>query len=70
MRSIIDVFYGLLRVRKKEGNEIDFTDRAYQDKLPMHARTTASQAVKNNLKGTELKAQPSILHTQFKVCTN
>ena len=54
-------------MRKKEGNEIDFTDRAYQNKLPMHARTTASQAVKNNLKGTELDAQPSILHTQFKV---
>ena len=54
-------------MRKKEANEIDFTDRAYQNKLPMHARTTASQAVKNNLKGTELDAQPSILHTQLKV---
>ncbi|KAF6034657.1 SPATA4 [Bugula neritina] len=66
---LIERMYEILtnrQVRKKEGNEIDFTDRAYQDKLPMHARTTASQAVKNNLKGTELKAQPSILHTQFK----
>jgi len=66
---MIERMYEILtnrQVRKKEVNEIDFTDRAYQNKLPMHARTTASQAVKNNLKGTELDAQPSILHTQLK----
>lgn len=55
------------RVKKKEGHQIDFTDRAYQNKLPMHAKATASQAVKNNLRGTELEAQQSVLHTQYKV---
>jgi len=60
----IIIFY---RVRKKEGHEVDFTDRAYQVKLPMHARNTAITSVKTNVKNTELDAQPSVIHTQLKV---
>lgn len=47
--------------------EVDFTDHAYQMQLPMHARSTANKAVKNNIKGTELAAQPDITTCQFKV---
>lgn len=41
--------------------EPDFTDRAYQNKLPMHARSTATQAVKNNLRITEIQADCSLI---------
>ncbi|XP_070554443.1 spermatogenesis-associated protein 4-like [Ptychodera flava] len=47
-------------------HEIDFTDRAYQNKLPMHARSTASQAVKNNLKITEFITEPNLITCQQK----
>ncbi|XP_077984147.1 spermatogenesis-associated protein 4-like [Glandiceps talaboti] len=47
-------------------HEIDFTDRAYQDKLPMHARSTASMAVKNNLKITEFITEPNLITCQQK----
>lgn len=33
---------------------IDFTDHAYQAQLPEHARSTAVQAIRTNLKATEL----------------
>lgn len=35
----------------------------------MHARSTAAQAVKNNLRTTELKADKSLILAQQKVCT-
>ncbi|XP_052796928.1 spermatogenesis-associated protein 4-like [Mya arenaria] len=41
--------------------ETDFTDRGYQSKLPMHARSTASQSVKNNLRITEIQADSSLI---------
>lgn len=41
--------------------EPDFTDRGYQNKLPMHARSTATQAVKNNLRITEIQADSSLI---------
>ncbi|KAL8574621.1 hypothetical protein ACOMHN_055686 [Nucella lapillus] len=46
--------------------ETDYTDYAYQVKLPLHARSTASQAVKNNLRLTEAKADVSMIHTAQK----
>ncbi|KAK3599536.1 hypothetical protein CHS0354_006671 [Potamilus streckersoni] len=41
--------------------EVDFTDKAYQSKLPLHARSTATQSVKNNLKITEVMADESLI---------
>lgn len=47
--------------------EIDFTDHAYQMQLPIHARSTATQAVKSNLKITELMADQNLILGQQKV---
>ncbi|CAH1777067.1 unnamed protein product [Owenia fusiformis] len=67
---LVERIYNILTNREvKKMNpehEIDFTDRAYQAKLPMHARSTASQAVKNNLKTTEIMADGSIILSQQK----
>ncbi|KAK3100467.1 hypothetical protein FSP39_020512 [Pinctada imbricata] len=41
--------------------EPDFTDRAYQNQLPMHARSTASKSIKNNLRITETMADPNLI---------
>merc|ERR1712156_204892 len=41
------------QLRKSPNEELDFTDRSYQVRLPLHARSTASQSVKNNLRITE-----------------
>ena len=49
--------------------ETEFTDRAYQNKLPMHARSTATQAVKNNLRITEIQADSSLILNSQKVST-
>ncbi|XP_033744012.1 spermatogenesis-associated protein 4-like [Pecten maximus] len=50
------------KVRKQtKDDEIDFTDRAYQNRLPMHARSTASKAVKNNLRITETMADQNLI---------
>jgi hypothetical protein len=35
-----------------------FNDSTYQSSLPPHARSTASQSVKNNLANTELAIEP------------
>ena len=48
-------------------SEVDFTDKAYQLRLPMHARSTASKSVKNNLRITELMADKNIILSQHKV---
>ena len=62
------LFNTIYRIRSvPPEHEIDFTDRAYQVKLPLHARSTASQAVKNNIKLTEILANQSLLHNQEKV---
>lgn len=56
------------RVKKETtGDEITFTDRGYQIKLPMHARSTASQAVKNNLRITETMADSNLILAAHKV---
>lgn len=41
--------------------EIDFTDHGYQSQLPDHARNTAVQAIRTNLKGSELSVISSIV---------
>ncbi|XP_074650094.1 spermatogenesis-associated protein 4-like [Tubulanus polymorphus] len=46
--------------------EVDFTDSAYQIRIPMHARSTASQAIKNNLRVTEILADKNIITNQMK----
>ena len=56
------------RIRKLvQEDEVDFKDTAYQAKLPMHARSTATQAVKNNIRSTELAADKSLILAQQKV---
>ncbi|ESO86715.1 hypothetical protein LOTGIDRAFT_76788, partial [Lottia gigantea] len=43
----------------------NFTDQAYQENLPLHARSTASKAIKNNLRITEImEDQNLILNSQ------
>ncbi|XP_029368294.1 spermatogenesis-associated protein 4 [Echeneis naucrates] len=46
--------------------ETDFTDQQYQDLLPAVARSTASKAIKNNLRTTEIMAEPDISTNQRK----
>uniref|UniRef100_UPI003AADD846 spermatogenesis-associated protein 4 n=1 Tax=Centroberyx gerrardi TaxID=166262 RepID=UPI003AADD846 len=48
------------------GPELDFTDQEYQEQLPTVARSTASKAIKNNLKITEIMAEPNISTNQRK----
>lgn len=67
--ALVEKIYEILTnrpIRKPQPEtEPDFTDRAYQNKLPMHARSTATQAVKNNLRITEIQADSSrILNAQ------
>ncbi|XP_073777456.1 spermatogenesis-associated protein 4 isoform X1 [Danio rerio] len=47
--------------------EQGFTDKPYQDQLPMVARATASVSIKSNLSLTEVKAEPNIITNQRKV---
>ncbi|KAM3938064.1 spermatogenesis-associated protein 4 [Leptodactylus fuscus] len=48
------------RVKTIQDNEVDFTDRHYQDGLPMVARSTATKAVKCNITLSEILAEPDI----------
>ena len=62
------IFILIFSVRKLvHDDEVDFKDTAYQAKLPMHARSTATQAVKNNIRSTELAADRSLILAQQKV---
>ncbi|XP_041800596.1 spermatogenesis-associated protein 4 [Chelmon rostratus] len=47
-------------IRDVQGPASDFTDREYQELLPTLARSTASKAIKNNLRITEIMAEPDI----------
>lgn len=49
-----------LSIRDVQGPASDFTDREYQELLPTLARSTASKAIKNNLRITEIMAEPDI----------
>uniref|UniRef100_A0A8C4VMR4 Spermatogenesis-associated protein 4 n=1 Tax=Gopherus evgoodei TaxID=1825980 RepID=A0A8C4VMR4_9SAUR len=48
-------------------DEVDFTDHYYQEQLPMVARSTASKAIKNNIKLTEIMMEPNINKNRQKV---
>lgn len=62
------MFSPVSRIRKAPPEfETDFTDRGYQNKLPMHARSTATQSVKNNLRITEIQADSSLILNAQKV---
>jgi len=67
---LLHTIYSLLTnrlVRTNTSNqEVDFTDRQYQVLLPMHARSTASHAIKNNLKITECMTEPNIITNKQK----
>ncbi|XP_032383477.1 spermatogenesis-associated protein 4 isoform X1 [Etheostoma spectabile] len=54
------------RIRNVQGSESDFTDQEYQELLPELARSTASKAIKNNLRITEIMAEPDISTNQKK----
>ncbi|XP_044061877.1 spermatogenesis-associated protein 4 [Siniperca chuatsi] len=47
-------------IRDVQDPEPDFTDKEYQGLLPPLARSTASKAIKNNLRITEMMAEPDI----------
>ncbi|KAM7389100.1 hypothetical protein PAMP_023095 [Pampus punctatissimus] len=53
-------------VRDVQRAESDFTDQKYQELLPSLARSTACKAIKNNLKTTEIMAEPDISSNQRK----
>jgi len=38
--------------------EVDFSDNSYQQQLPFHARSTATQAIKNNIANSEFHTDP------------
>ena len=47
--------------------EIDLTDWPYQQQLPLHARSTAVQAIRNNVKNSEILTDPNSKLLQKKV---
>lgn len=55
------------RIQSIQRVEQSFTDKAYQEQLPMVARATASVAIKNNLCLSEVIAEPNIMANQRKV---
>lgn len=55
------------RIQTIQRVEQGFTDKAYQDQLPMVARSTASVAIKSNLSLSEVIAEPNIIANQHKV---
>ncbi|XP_014672533.1 PREDICTED: spermatogenesis-associated protein 4-like [Priapulus caudatus] len=74
---LIETIYALLTNRSLQklqregsssssGSAARFTDWSYQATLPMHARSTASTAIKNNLRLTEFLTDPSISLGQTK----
>lgn len=64
--QLMQTIYTLLTDRKWRSLVVhkfhhDLNDFAYQLKLPLHARSTASKAVKNNLAHTEVLANKNVL---------
>uniref|UniRef100_A0A8C6XC76 Spermatosis associated 4 n=1 Tax=Naja naja TaxID=35670 RepID=A0A8C6XC76_NAJNA len=55
------------RIKHIQEEKIDFTDRIYQDNLPLVARSTASRAIKNNISLTEIMAEPDIYKNKQKI---
>merc|ERR1711881_413083 len=62
---LVVFIYSILTKRPIRGwdwrSETDFTDSTYQFMLPMHARSTTSTAIKNNMKITEFITEPNII---------
>ncbi|XP_070613580.1 spermatogenesis-associated protein 4 isoform X2 [Erythrolamprus reginae] len=54
-------------IKHIQDEEIDFTDRIYQDSLPLVARSTASSAIKNNIGLTEIMAEPDVFKNKQKI---
>ncbi|XP_030047389.1 spermatogenesis-associated protein 4 isoform X2 [Microcaecilia unicolor] len=68
--ALIQCIYVILTsrgIKRIQDEKIDFTDSSYQKKLPMVARPTATKAVKNNVRITEIIEQPDIVFNQQKV---
>lgn len=55
------------RVKHIQDEDTDFTDRLYQNKLPMVARSTASRAIKSNITLTEIMVEPNINKNRQKI---
>nr|XP_025960967.1 spermatogenesis-associated protein 4 [Dromaius novaehollandiae] len=55
------------QLKSIQDRETDFTDYYYQAQLPMAARSTTSQAIKNNIKLTEIMIEPSVNVNRQKV---
>ncbi|XP_034739499.1 spermatogenesis-associated protein 4 [Etheostoma cragini] len=53
-------------IRDVQGSESNFSDQEYQELLPELARSTASKAIKNNLRITEIMAEPDVSTNQKK----
>merc|ERR1712032_725256 len=67
---LVVYIYSILTKRVVRGFELandadcdfrEFTDSNYQFMLPMHARSTTSTAIKNNMKITEFITEPNII---------
>nr|XP_033798697.1 spermatogenesis-associated protein 4 isoform X2 [Geotrypetes seraphini] len=70
--ALIQNIYVILTSRKIKcikDEKIDLTDTSYQKMLPMVARSTATKAVKNNIRITEIIAEPDTVFNQQKVQT-
>lgn len=69
-RLLVERIYELLTNRQlrqtSDDGQPSFSDHEYQSTLPMHARSTATQAVKNNLRITELMADKNLILGQQK----
>lgn len=69
---LLQTIYVLLtnrRIKTTHQEEIDFTDRPYQEILPMVARSTASKAVKNNITLSEMLIEPDVVVNKQKIQT-
>ncbi|XP_041917987.1 spermatogenesis-associated protein 4 isoform X1 [Alosa sapidissima] len=67
---LVQEIYSILTHRRLKtwlGGDVDFSDRGYQVQLPMVARSTASKAIKNNLRQSEMVAEPNINTIQGKI---
>ncbi|KAL7863486.1 hypothetical protein SRHO_G00124700 [Serrasalmus rhombeus] len=68
--ALVQEMYTLLtnkRIKTVQQEELDFTDRSYQEQLPIVARATASKAIKNNMRLSEEMAEPNITAKQQKI---
>ncbi|XP_072519804.1 spermatogenesis-associated protein 4 isoform X1 [Salminus brasiliensis] len=68
--ALVQEIYTLLtnkRLNTVQEGALDFTDRSYQEQLPIVARATASKAIKNNLRLSEELAEPNITANQQKI---